>query len=310
MIKILIGGSPCTEWSIAKTEGREVEAEGNGWELFENYRIAKEKFKPDLFLYENNKSATQPIKDQISRELGVELMYINSKLVSAQDRQRFYAFNWSVEQPEDRGLLLKDILQDDVPEKYFYDNDKVIYTGGDRVCALLDIKGLDMTKRIHSPNSKAPTLTTCSGGHRQPKVYVNGRARKLTPLECERLQTMPDGYTAGFSDTQRYKGLGDGWTAEVIIHILEGALKDVPRDEELVVVAMYDGIGTGRYCFDKMGFTNVKYYAYETDEQKKKMANSNYPDIIQMGDAFDLRRDDWELGKVYNDAPHAESVGL
>ena len=111
MIKILIGGSPCTYWSVAQKKNREVEAEGLGWELFKNYLIAKEKFKPDFFLYENNKSAAQAIKDQISRELGVELMHINSALVSAQNRQRFYAFNWSVEQPEDRGILLRDILE-------------------------------------------------------------------------------------------------------------------------------------------------------------------------------------------------------
>lgn len=85
--------------------------------------------------------------------------------------------------------------------------------------------------------------------------------RKLTPTECERLQTLPDGYTSAVSATQRYRGLGNGWTAEVIIHILAGVLKDVPRDEEIVVLSMYDGIGTGRYCLDKMGFTNVTYYA-------------------------------------------------
>lgn len=119
--------------------------------------------------------------------------------------------------------------------------------------------------------------------------------RKLTPVECERLQTLPDGYTETVSNTQRYKGLGNGWTAEVIIHILNGVLRDVSRDEEIVVLSMYDGIGTGRYCLDKMGFTNVKYYAYEIDKFAMKVAMSNYPDIIQCGDAFSLREDDWEL---------------
>lgn len=76
------------------------------------------------------------------------------------------------------------------------------------------------------------------------------------------------------------EGLGNGWTAEVIIHILNGALKDIPRDEEIVVLSMYDGIGTGRYCLDKMGFTNVKYYAFEIDKYAKQIAMSNYPDII------------------------------
>ena len=110
MIKLLIGGSPCTYWSIAQKNNRETEAAGMGWELFKNYLIAKEKFKPNFFLYENNKSASQAIKDQISRELSVDLMYINSALVSAQNRERFYAFNWEAEQPKDRRILLKDIL--------------------------------------------------------------------------------------------------------------------------------------------------------------------------------------------------------
>jgi DNA (cytosine-5)-methyltransferase 3A len=122
--------------------------------------------------------------------------------------------------------------------------------------------------------------------------------RKLTPVECERLQTLPDGYTQAVSNAQRYKGLGNGWTAEVIIHILNGALKDVPRDEEIVVLSMYDGIGTGRYCLDKMGFTNVKYFAYEIDKYAKMVSASNYPDIIQLGDAFDVRNDDWSIEHI------------
>lgn len=113
MIKLLLGGSPCTYWSIAQKNNREIEASGQGWELFRNYLIAKEKFQPDYFLYENNKSASPQIKEQICRELGTNLMYINSSLVSAQNRQRFYCFNWEVEQPIDRKLVLKDILDDD-----------------------------------------------------------------------------------------------------------------------------------------------------------------------------------------------------
>lgn len=102
MIKLLIGGSPCTHWSIAQTKNRETTASGLGWELFKNYLLARERFKPDFFLYENNKSAAQTIKDQIAAELGAELMYINSALVSAQNRQRFYVFNWHVQQPTDK----------------------------------------------------------------------------------------------------------------------------------------------------------------------------------------------------------------
>ena len=425
MIKLLIGGSPCTYWSIAQKNGRETEAEGMGWELFKNYLIAKEKFKPDYFLYENNKSAAQAIKDQISYELGVDLMHINSALVSAQNRRRFYAFNWKVDQPEDRGIVLRDILESGVVDReksypllvshqgnardYFkkqhaqvifeptripeygvtdksrpvtasyaykgdgegslvseafpdnpnkqvrdyvaepvrigdigtYENVGECETIQKAIPKLVDKFGYVPEKfnayNLAEIEDKSPTLSTGSmvtsscattifdyphepiwmdWDKKQRPVYevknglitIKGKQypikladgyyiiRKLTPVECERLQTLPDGYTRAVSNAQRYKGLGNGWTAEVIIHILNGVLKDVPRDEEIVVLSMYDGIGTGSYCLDKMGFTNVKYFAYEIDKYAKQVAMSNYPDIIQMGDAFDLRHPDWTIG--------------
>lgn len=416
MIKILIGGSPCTYWSVAQKKGREVEAEGLGWELFRNYLIAKKKFKPDFFLYENNKSAAQPIKDQISRELGVDLMHINSALVSAQNRQRFYAFNWNVDQPADRGIMLKDVLEtttsmvaepirigtiENNAKKQSHDSKQYrvyspegkattlcgeggglgaktgLYAAPVRVGTMPNADGEitgGQAHRIYDASGKAVALCArpngggpetglyayptgeaqgaawrgrddgsayevrtdgkanalTASGHQSRLVVTNQNGedlpvyevvdgeieikgkkypiklpdgyyviRKLTPTECERLQTLPDGYTSAVSATQRYRGLGNGWTAEVIIHILTGALKDVPRDEEIVVLSMYDGIGTGRYCLDKMGFTNVTYYAYEIDKPAMTVALSNYPDIIQLGDAFDLRRDDWELGKRF-----------
>ena len=123
-MKILIGGSPCTHWSIAQTKNRETEASGIGWELFLNYRIARDKYQPDFFLYENNKSMSPAIRAQITAELGVEPVLINSALVSAQNRQRLY---WvgrrnpdgtysqvAVEQPADRGIILRDILESGV----------------------------------------------------------------------------------------------------------------------------------------------------------------------------------------------------
>ena len=290
MVKLLIGGSPCTYWSIAQKNGRETEASGMGWELFQNYLIAKDKFKPDFFLYENNKSAAQAIKDQISKELGVPLMYINSALVSAQNRERFYAFNWTVEQPEDRRVGLSSVLEDDV-----------------QPIILHNLYGGFKENKPRVFVEKSPTIRTgCGGGHipsalfkghAVPTTLVEARkfSRKLTVRECARLQTMPDDYCRAVSKAQGYKGLGNGWTAEVIIHILNGALKDVPRDEEIVVLSMYDGIGTGRYCLDKMGFTNVKYFAYEIDKYAKQVSASNYPDIVQLGDAFDVRNPDWAI---------------
>jgi DNA (cytosine-5)-methyltransferase 3A len=393
MIKLLIGGSPCTHWSIAQKNNRETEPEGLGWELFKNYLIAKEKFKPDYFLYENNKSASQAIKDQISKELDVDLMYINSALVSAQNRQRFYAFNWEVEQPEDRGIVLRDILESNVDEKAYSicapQNERVSDCVVDKPIRIGTIennlknqKHNSKQYRVYSPDGKSTTLCGQGGGvgaktglyatpinitedgksqtlkaqysftsipniccynstygatgvatltdepvseqfmgegkdwDAMKRVYevkdgfitIKGKPysiklldghyiiRKLTVKECCRLQTLPDDYCRAVSNSQAYKGLGNGWTAEIIIHLLNGVLKDVPRDEEIVVLSMYDGIGTGRYCLDKMGFTNVKYYAYEIDKYAKQMAMSNYPDIIQMGNAFDLRHPDWTIG--------------
>lgn len=89
-MRLLIGGSPCTHWSIAQTKSRETKAEGIGWELFRNYVIARDKYQPDYFLYENNKSMSNAIREQITAELGVKPVCINSARVSAQNRQRLY----------------------------------------------------------------------------------------------------------------------------------------------------------------------------------------------------------------------------
>lgn len=111
-MKLLLGGSPCTHWSIAQTKNRETEPSGIGWDLFENYLIALDKFRPDYFLYENNKSMAPAIRAEITKRLGVEPICINSALVSAQNRQRLYWTNIpGVQQPEDRGILLRDILE-------------------------------------------------------------------------------------------------------------------------------------------------------------------------------------------------------
>lgn len=339
MLKILLGGSPCTFWSIAKKEGRETEAEGLGWELFKNYLVAKNKFKPDFFLYENNKSASQAIKEQVKKEFGVcggsplkedtgaRYIEINSALVSAQNRQRFYVHNCgNIEQPKDRGVLLDDILERDLQ----FENVGECETIQKAIPKLVEKYGY-LPKRFNAYNlaeitEKSPTLSTGSmvtsscattlfektdkpayevkdglikiAGKQYPIKLADGFyiIRKLIVKECCRLHTMPDDYCRAVSNAQAYRGLGNGWTAEVIIHILWNALKDIPKDEEIVVLSMYDGIGTGRYCLDKMGFTNVKYFAYEIDKYAKQIALSNYPDIIQMGDAFDLRNPDWTIG--------------
>lgn len=280
MIKLLIGGSPCKKWSCSQKKDREIKAKGIGWELFKNYKIARDRFCPDFFLYENNKSAAQAIKDQISRELGVNIVHINSSLVSAQNRERFYAFNWEVDQPEDRGILLRHIIETPAAD----------VRGCARRGRLSDGRWVQITE--YREDEKANALTTAE---KDSMVFCDGVLRNLTVTECHRLQTLPDGYCDCIVKSKQREAIGNGWTAEVIIHILNGALGIVPRDEEIVVLSMYDGIATGRYCLDKMGFTNVTYYAYEIDPYAIAVAKNNYPDIIHLGDAFDVRKPDWFL---------------
>lgn len=125
-VDFLIGGSPCTYWSIAQTKNRETVASGIGWELFSQYVRALHEAKPKYFIYENNKSMSKDIRASIDKAFGFEAVLINSTLVSAQNRQRLY---WvgrrnedgtyskvNVEQPADRGILLKDVLDSAVAE--------------------------------------------------------------------------------------------------------------------------------------------------------------------------------------------------
>lgn len=301
MLKFLIGGSPCTYWSIARTATnspitRETANEGMGWELYWNYRIALEKFQPDFWLYENVASMSADIKASISAHFGREPYRLDGGLVSAAERDRFFWSNIEgVEPPPDRGIVLRDILEPEVPEKYFYSYPITDVDMTKQVCATLCFKNHEMHKRVFNPDFKVHTLTAVGGGGQQKKVLVNGRVRQLTPVEYERCMTLPDGYTAGVADGHRWRALGNGWTAEIVIHILKYALKDVPRDEEIVVLSMYDGIATGRYCFDALGFKNVKYYAYEIDPKPMEIAKRNWPDIIHLGDAFDVRSPGWCL---------------
>lgn len=299
MVKILIGGSPCTFWSIAQKD-RETAAAGTGWELFLNYLIAKEKFKPDFFLYENNHSISREIKEQISRELGVKNHCINSALVSAQERKREYWYNAENVQIRDRGIKLQDIVQSGIAEREkAFCLDASYWKGG-------NIKAYFQKHRRTQIFSKEPNEKQgfeVVGGNVEIEgvkyktnlpdgTYWN---RNMTDTEAARLQTMPDNYCRAVSKTQAIKCYGNGWTAEVIIEILRGILKGISESEEILVVSMYDGIGTGRYCLDKAGFKNIKYCAYEIDEHAKKVALDNYPDIVKMGDAYQVRTDGWKM---------------
>ena len=123
-------------------------------------------------------------------------------------------------------------MYNDVDEKYYYIDDKYTYNEGKRVIANLNrythngkMKFTEALARVYNPEFKSPTLTAVAGGHQQIKVMDDRGIRKLIPLEYERLQTVPDNYTACVSDSQRYKMLGNGWTVDVIAHILKGINK-------------------------------------------------------------------------------------
>lgn len=447
-MKILIGGSPCTHWSIAQTKNRETEASGIGWELFLNYRIARDKYQPDFFLYENNKSMSPAIRAQITAELGVEPALINSALVSAQNRQRLY---WAgkrnqdgtysqvaVEQPVDRGILLRDILEsgvcwrekaytleanyanagavngvdgghfpatmaaepvrigtieNDAKNQAFDSQQYRVYSPDGKAVTLcgngggLGAKtglyavpvrvgampnkdgelGTSQSRRIYSTDGKSVSLqarpngggadgaatglyavpagmawrgrengsafemrddqksnAVAATGHqsrlvieaadgKQMPVYevrggritIKGKTypikladgfyiiRKLTVTECKRLQTVPDAYAFPVSDTQAYKMLGNGWTVDVIAHIMSHFTG--LTEEPVEVLSMYDGMSCGHIALDKLGAEITAYYATEIDKYAVQTTQHNYPDTMQLGDAFQVRAEDWHL---------------
>jgi len=301
-LRLLIGGSPCTYWSISQSPSkREVINKGIGWELFLNYVIAKKKFNPDFFLYENNESVSKIIQNEIEKSLGVDLLHINSAVLSAQTRHRIYGTNIKAEKElKDRGIKVKDIIDYNYHKENLFSevkfNNKDDTIDNNKLVRIGTIGKGGQGERVYSINGKSCTLSA-NGGGRGAKTglyLINGEVRKLSTVEAERLQTLPDHYTLckGVTETQRYKCIGNGWTAEVIIHILSHI--DIPKDYPIEVLSMYDGIATGRHCLDKLGYTNITYKAYEIDEYAKKVAMKNYPDIIQCGDAYQVREDNWK----------------
>lgn len=481
-MKLLIGGSPCTHWSIAQTKNRETEASGIGWELFLNYRIARDKYQPDYFLYENNKSMSPAIRAQITAELGVEPVLINSALVSAQNRQRLY---WAgkrnpdgtyrqvpVELPEDRGILLRDILETGFPlrekgyalqtghgataedaiarrqrnavaepvaikpltEKemeymvretkdgrnhfdfdYFHDatkdksacvtanthkgvpynvlaepvrigtieNDarnqdhdsqqyrvyspdgksvtlcgnggglgaktglyaKPVDTDADGILHLGSLYGQHSRWGVLAKDGKCPTITASmgmGGGHvpmvptrtdeeghcqknpttakqiyevRDGKISIGNTwypiklrdgfyiIRKLTVRECMRLQTVPDTYAFPVSDTQAYKMLGNGWTVDVIAHIMSHFTGLTAEPVE--VLSMYDGMSCGHIALGKLGAEIASYHATEIDKFAIQTTQANFPDVVQLGDAFQVREDGWTYAGLTGGASEA-----
>jgi len=184
---LIIGGSPCQGFSFA---GKGLNFNDPRSKLFFTFADIVKHYKPKYFLLENVKM-TKEHQKVISDCLGVEPIEINSALVSAQNRKRLYWTNIpGVTQPKDKGIVLKDIIKEEFYKKR-------------------------PAPRIY--DKKAPTLRKDRYGLEKTTDGITWR--KLTPLECERLQTVPDNFTAHVSNTQRYKMLGNGWTVDVIAHI-------------------------------------------------------------------------------------------
>ena len=215
-IDLLIGGSPCQGFSFA---GKQLNFDDPRSKLFWEYVRLLKALKPKYFLLENVKMKKESM-DVITDALGVEPVAINSRLFSAQNRPRIYWTNIPFDIPtEDKGIVLRDILESKVEEKYYAGKKlRESYMGGNQ----LNPKYKSQCNTIYPTDGKFATL--CAGTHGYSFGYVPAPTyRKLTPLECERLQTVPEGYTdKGISDTQRYKMLGNGWTVDVVSHIMKG----------------------------------------------------------------------------------------
>ena len=303
-IDYIVGGSPCTYWSICQKKNRETEASGEGWELFSQYVKAVKTVKPKFFIYENNKSMSKAIKQSVIETFGFEPICINSALVSAQKRQRLY---WvgkrnedgtyskvDVKQPEDRGILLRDII--DAEPINTIDGGKARTVKAQ--CQQTDINNIcryhstysatgvaepvrvggfpksngeistSQGMRIYSTKGKSVSITANGGGmgaktglYAIPVEFENDKPtralspadgksyhvyevkdglvkikdgeypiklpdgyyiiRKLTVNECKKLQTIPDWYEFPVSDSRAYKMIGNGWTVDVIAHLIK-----------------------------------------------------------------------------------------
>tara|TARA_R110002012_G_scaffold273650_1_gene459697 strand:+ start:7064 stop:8074 length:1011 start_codon:yes stop_codon:yes gene_type:complete len=258
---LLIAGFPCQPYSVA---GR-MQGTADSRDLSEVMYQALEGLNPEFYLFENVESkAKHEWYNRISAiRPDAQMRSHNSGKVTGQERKRVYITNSQHDELADMGIILNDVLEDgamaDRDKSYCIDANyfkggsmkmyyekarrQIVYVQDEKIaikskkCRQVgeaDLKGYDIIKRVYSRWGKSPTLTTMQGGWRMPKVETDElHWRALTPLECERLQTLPDGWTkygvfgdkldvTNISNSQRYKMIGNGFTRAVISHILEG----------------------------------------------------------------------------------------
>ena len=249
-IDLILAGPPCQGFSCS---GNRLDFNDPRSHLF--FKAIEilwdiQKINPKVkFLIENVASMKNAIRSELDELIEIPSIKINSALVSAQNRDRIYWCNWTVDQPEDKKIILQDIIENGFtdrdkslniganyyrtsnsnPDRYLRKSgQQIIFKCGiEKGRRLFDGKNLSRNfregYRIYCENGKSATLTAQSkggpGGYSGLYEIMND-IRKLTPIECERLQTLPDNYTEGVSNTQRYKMIGNGWTIDVIAHIL------------------------------------------------------------------------------------------
>lgn len=306
MIDLLLGGSPCQGFSFA---GKQLNFFDPRSKLFFDFVKALEVLKPKYFLLENVKMKKE-YEDIITQHLGVKPIEINSALVSAQNRVRLYWTNIpGVGQPEDKGISLVDILESD------------IYTGSGvfrgRRLNKATILGRRLNEKGHREDynkdipitqclevretntNKSNCLTTVEKDNvltplpigRHPDAFKNNLPfRYYTVKEYCRLQTLPDNYVDAISDSQAKKCLGNGWTVDVIAHILSF----IPETYLHTVVSLFDGISCGQVALERAGKIYNQYYASEIDKYAIAVTQKNYPHTMQLGDVTKI---DWEVFK-------------
>lgn len=220
-IDLLIGGSPCQSFSIA---GNGKGFDGKSGLFFEYVRLLNE-VKPKYFLLENVKMKKE-WEQVITDHLGVIPIEIPSNLLSAQNRVRLYWTNLPVEMPKDKGIMLSDIIEKDfvftskaqtILSTMYKENPKSMFTRNKKGLLACSKKCEDC-KFIKSKSNTVRTGGLKSYQRHEWDSVCKLHLRKLTPLECERLQTLPDNYTDLVSNTQRYRMIGNGWTADIIAH--------------------------------------------------------------------------------------------
>jgi DNA (cytosine-5)-methyltransferase 3A len=301
-----MGGSPCQGFSFA---GKQLNFFDPRSKLFFDFIKAKEILQPRYFLLENVKMKKE-YEAVITQHMGVEPIEINSALVSAQNRERLYWTNIpGIEQPTDRGINLSDILED------------LEYTGPGAIRGRRLNKATILGRRLNSKGhredynkdipitqclevretntNKSNCLTTVDKDNvltplpvgRHPNAFKDNLPfRYYTATEYCRLQTVPETYFMGCSDNQAKRLMGNGWTVEVIAHIL----RCIPENNLQTVVSLFDGTSCGQIALERACKEYNQYYSSEIDKHAMKVTQRNYPHTMQLGD---ITKINWEAFK-------------